>query len=279
MYKLLALDLDLDETLYNSHHIIDEGNKIAIAKAKQKGVKIVPCSGRGPNYLGDLYEVLDIDHNDEYSILCNGAIVIENKSGKVISCSPMKYDKVVELFHFGIDKGLCVQVFTPDMVYVYQVDEKEKETILSFSSHIAFQNDLDTSVFKDKTIIKVLFEKQNGMAYLRTLEDELKSITDGAVTVAFSSDRYLELNALGIHKGVGLLALANYLHIDIKDTIGVGDNYNDMGLIQDAGLGIAVQNAIEPIKKIANVITKATNDENAIAEVIHTYIIKDDENA
>ncbi|MFV0381616.1 MAG: Cof-type HAD-IIB family hydrolase [Breznakia sp.] len=271
MYKLLALDLD--ETLFNSQHKVSEKNKLAIAQARAKGVKIVPCSGRGPGFLGTLYDDLDIHKDNEYSILCNGAIVIENKSGNIISSSPLSYDKAVELFHFGIKKDLCVQVFTPEKIYVYKIDENERKRIQGFGDNIVFKDDLDTLCFKGKTIMKVLFERPNSLTYLRSLEAELQPLTNHHITISFSSDRYLELNALGVHKGTGLLALAKHLQIDISQTIGVGDNYNDLGLIKDAGLGIAVQNAIDPIKNIADVTTKATHNENAIAEVIDDYIL------
>ncbi|MDF9825509.1 Cof subfamily protein (haloacid dehalogenase superfamily) [Breznakia sp. PF5-3] len=271
MYKLLAMDLD--ETLFNDQHQIDEGNKKAIAKAREKGVKIVPCSGRGPGFLGTLYDDLDINQEQEYSILCNGAIVIENKTNKIISCSPLTYEKAKELYKFGRSKNLCVQIFTPENVHVFHPDEKEKERIMNFGNNIVFHDDDNIEIFKDETIIKLLFEKEDSMDFLRSLEPELIPITDNFITVSFSSNRYLELNALGIHKGIGLLNLANYLNIDISETIGVGDNYNDVGLIEDAGLGVAVQNAIEPIKNIADVITKTTNNESAIAEVIDTYIL------
>lgn len=271
MYKLIAIDLD--ETLFNAQHKIDDENKKAIALAIEKGIKIVPCSGRGPGFLGTLYDDLGINNEQEYSILCNGAIVIENHTSNIISCSPLAYEKALELFAFGRSKDLCVQIFTPDKVYVYFADEEEREVIKHFGDNIIFLDTDETAFLKDEVIIKVLFEKPDSLAYLQTLEEELKPLTEGHITVSFSSNRYLELNALGIHKGIGLLSLANHLGIDISETIGVGDNYNDLGLLEDAGLGVAVQNAIAPVKAIADVVTIADHNQSAIAEVIYEYVL------
>ena len=272
MYKLLALDLD--ETLFNDHQQIDKKNQKAIAKARAAGVKVVPCSGRGPGFLGSLYDDLDLNQDHEYSILGNGAIVIENSTNKIISSNPLPFEKAKELFEFGLKKDVGIEVFTPEFVYFYHCTKESKERVKNFGNNIIFMENEDFDFLKDKTIIKVLYEKVGGYDYFRSFSDELKPIIDGHVTTSFSSNRFYELNAIGIHKGVGLLSLANYLGISMEETIGVGDNCNDIGLIEDAGLGVAVANAIDEIKDIADVVTKATNNENAIAEVIDTYILK-----
>ena len=83
----------------------------------------------------------------------------------------------------------------------------------------------------------------------------------------------MEFNALGIDKGKGLIDLANKLGIDIKDTIAIGDNFNDLSMIKVAGLGVGVQNTVEEMKKECDIITKATNNQGAIAEVINKRIL------
>ena len=91
--------------------------------------------------------------------------------------------------------------------------------------------------------------------------------------VSYSSNRYIEFNHQGVNKGQGLKKLADILGVDIKDTIAIGDNFNDLSMIKVAGLGVGVQNTVENMKKECDVITKATNNENAVAEVISKYIL------
>ncbi len=98
-------------------------------------------------------------------------------------------------------------------------------------------------------------------------------ITEGNIAVSFSSNRYLELNRIGIDKGVGLRHLANYLNIAIEDTIAIGDNLNDWQMIEAAGLGCAVANAREEIKAISKYVCHSDNNEGAVAEVIETFIL------
>ena len=271
MYKLVAIDLD--ETLYDDNHQICQRNIDAIAKARAMGVKIVPCSGRSPKFLGNLYERLGIDEDNEYSILANGGIIIENKSNKSIDVNPIPFAIVEKLFAFGRAHDVCVQIFLKDRIHFYYIDEEEKRGVENFGDNLVFLESDDISDLKEEEIIKVLFQKVD-MPYLQSLEKPLKPITDGEIAVSFSSNRYLELNRIGIDKGVGLAHLANHLNIPISETIAIGDNLNDFQMIETAGLGCAVQNAREEIKNIATYICKSDNNEGAVAEVIETFILK-----
>lgn len=61
--------------------------------------------------------------------------------------------------------------------------------------------------------------------------------------------------------------------VDVSETIAMGDSFNDISMVKAAGLGVAVRNAVEPLKKVADYITKNTHDESAVAEVINRYML------
>ena len=86
----------------------------------------------------------------------------------------------------------------------------------------------------------------------------------------------MEFNALGVDKGKGLIDLAHKLGIDIKDTIAVGDNYNDMAMLEVAGLSVAATNAVDDVKKACDYTTKANNNEGVVAELIRKFIFNED---
>ena len=100
-------------------------------------------------------------------------------------------------------------------------------------------------------------------------------IRDRCVTVSYSSNQYMEFNALGIDKGKGLIDLANKLGIDIKDTIAIGDNYNDISMLKASGLAVGANNAAEDVKNICDYVTMADNNEGVVAEVIERYIFNE----
>ena len=108
-----------------------------------------------------------------------------------------------------------------------------------------------------------------------SLEDGLKPITDGCCAVSYSSNRYMEFNALGVDKGQGLIDLADKLSIAIEDTIAVGDNYNDMAMLKVAGLAVAANNAVDEVKAACDYTTKANNNEGVVAELIEKFIFNE----
>lgn len=119
--------------------------------------------------------------------------------------------------------------------------------------------------------MKVLYMNTD-YQYLKGIENDLKEIT-GDLDVSYSSNRYIEFNHQGVNKGQGLKHLVELLHVDMKETIAIGDNFNDLSMIKVAGLGVGVQNTVEEMKKECDIITKATNNQGAIAEVINQYIL------
>lgn len=270
MYKLIATDLD--ETLLNDNREVSLKTKQAIYKAQEQGIYIVPCSGRAPGFLANLYEELHIDNDENYSILANGSIIIQNASEAIIHIECLDFTIGKNIFDDAISKGYCVQVFVPQFVYVFQVSEDEKSRLHTFGKRMKFFDEANYDLFKDQQVIKILLAKADAIAEFQAYEAACAPLFVNKVCVSYSSNRYMEINPLSVHKGTGLQALANYLNIPIEQTIGVGDNYNDMGLMQDAGLSIAVANAITEIKQAADVVLPYTNNEDALMQVIETYI-------
>ena len=124
---------------------------------------------------------------------------------------------------------------------------------------------------KDTPIAKILFQNTD-MTYLQQIAKQMKPITKDKVSVSYSSNRYLELNAIGVDKGLGLRELAAHLGIAIEDTMAIGDNLNDYAMLKDAGVAVAVANAVAEIQAISDYVTKANCNEDAVAEAIQKFI-------
>ncbi|MFV0393850.1 MAG: Cof-type HAD-IIB family hydrolase [Coprobacillaceae bacterium] len=274
-YKLIACDLD--ETLLDDSHKIPQNNLDAIARArKEYGVKFVPATGRG--YSGIKQELLDLglyDMPKEYTISFNGGALTENKGSHLISFKGLSFEKTKEIFEFGLQCNVCQHVYTKDTLYVFNISDSEFERFKN--QGVEYENKEENSIdfLKDEPISKILYQNVD-VPYLMSLEPQMKHITDGCVAVSYSSNRYIEFNQLGVDKGQGLIDLAKLLNIDIKDTIAVGDNYNDMAMLKVAGLSVAANNAVDDIKAICDVTTKANNNEGVIAELIERFIFNNE---
>lgn len=134
-----------------------------------------------------------------------------------------------------------------------------------------FDDNID--FLKGQDIVKALYMNTN-YEYLQKIAKELEDITSD-IDVSYSANRYIEFNHKGVNKGAGLLSLAKLLNIKQEETIAIGDNYNDLSMIKVAGLGVGVANVVEGMKDDCDYICKANHDQDAVAEVIHKFILKD----
>ncbi len=274
-YKLIASDLD--ETLLNDDHVVPESNIYWIQKArKEHNVKFVPATGRG--YMQILPELnqLGLDKQEgEYTLSFNGAALTENSDYHLLEWNGLDFDKMKEIFEFGLTKDVCIHVYTNTTLYIYRLSDSERERIIHQKLEAVYPEEDSVDFLKDEQIAKILFQNID-VPYLMSFEDEMKPITDGCVSVSYSSNRYMEFNKIGVDKGVGLHDLANKLGIDISETIAVGDNYNDITMLKAAGLSVAAGNAVDDVKDLCDYTTKANNNEGVVAELIRKYIYHED---
>ncbi|PRR82756.1 Cof-type HAD-IIB family hydrolase [Clostridium vincentii] len=271
MYKLILSDLD--ETLLVNHHVPIE-NVQAIKKAREKGIKFVPATGRAFNMIPQILDEIDAyDKEGEFSICFNGALIVENKDNRILNFNGISFEQTNKLFKLSKNYDVCVLIFTMDMCYIYNAnsDEVERKTAQKAPFKVMEVDNID--FLKGDKIAKILYEKKD-VVYLKSIENDLqKDIEKLKVCASYSSNRYLEFNTLGIDKGFGLRWLANYLDIDTEDTIAIGDNYNDEKMIQAAGLGVCVTCAADDLKAQADYVTKHDYDQGAVKEVIEKYVL------
>ena len=127
---------------------------------------------------------------------------------------------------------------------------------------------------KNTEIIRIVFSK-NDLKFLKNIEKEIKKDNNFVNKVSYyiSANRFLEFNAFGVSKGEALKWLSNYLKVDIKETIAIGDNYNDESMIKEAGLGCCVKSANDDIKKISKYICEKDYFEGSVKEIIDKFIL------
>ena len=269
MYKLIACDLD--ETLYGNDRTIPARNMEAIKRASELGVKFIPATGRGYNSVREtLVDLGLLDKEGEYVISYNGGAITENKGNRLLHFQGLPFEEAEELYRRGLNYDVCIHVYTREMVYAYNITQEEIAR-LSKRMQVTEVFDRDLQFLAGQDIAKVLYENRD-FDYLKKIEEELKDIT-GNMDVSFSSNRYIEFNSKGVTKGAGLRFVAEMLGIKREETIAIGDNFNDLSMIQEAGLGVGVQNTIQGMRQYCDYITEATNDEGGVGEVIEKFIL------
>ncbi len=268
-YKMIVSDLD--ETLLDAQGRIPSKNIQAIQKARELGVRFVPATGRGYRSVHKILDAIGLREMErEYVISFNGGAVTENKGERLLSFQEIPFQKAEELYCRGLSYDVCIHVYTKDTVYAYRLNKEEKDHVEGrLELQEIFTDRLD--FLKGQKIVKILYQNTD-CSYLNQIEEDLKPIT-ADIDVSYSSNRYIEFNRKGINKGFGMLFLADLLHIRPEEIIAIGDNYNDLSMIQAAGLGAGVCNTVPEMKPLCDYVTNATNDEGAIAEIIEKFIL------
>lgn len=270
MYKIIVCDLD--ETLISRDRTISSENIEAIRKATEAGVKFVPCTGRGYNSVHHTTAQLGLfDQKDQYVISYNGGAITENKDERQLYFQGITFEEAEAIYKRGLTYDhICIHIYTPDQVWVRNFYPEEVEYLANRQPCTEIFSD-DIDFLKGKEIVKAIYMNTD-YSYLKKIESEITDLT-GNMDVSFSSNRYMEFNRKGVSKGNGLKRLCNILGVDIKDTIAIGDNFNDLSMIQEAGLGVGVSNTIVDMKPLCDVITENDCDHSAVAEVINRYVL------
>lgn len=266
MYRLIALDMD--GTLLREDKTISQETKIAIEKAKKKGVQIVLASGRPVEGIEKYLEELDLLSGEDFVVSYNGAVVQNTKTKEIINRTVLSGTDLHELYELSKKLGVNIHAFSKDgcitpKLTKYSMLEGEINNIPVIT--VDYKD-----VAKEDEIIKIMMVEEPEI--LQKAIDSLPKEIYDKYTVVRSAPYFLEFLNKKVNKGTGVEALANSLGIKQEEVICMGDAGNDEHMIRYAGLGVAMGNAFEEIKEIADFVTK-TNDEDGVAYVINKFIL------
>ena len=267
--RLIAVDLD--GTVLNDRKQLTPRTAAALTEAAARGVEIVPATGRTAAGLpADLLALPGV----RYAITSNGARTADLASGRAIrNYLPLdkalaafdilaRYDCMADLFQDG--KGYTTAAnraaayrFVPDNLRDYVLNTR---TILpDLRAFIASQ---ERGI--EKLTIFFLDEDERRRAWA-----EVAAL---GVDVVSSLPLNMEINAAGVNKGAGLLALAEQLGLPASALMACGDGGNDTAMVAAAGLGVAMANAFPEVKAAARYVT-ASNNEDGVARAVETFVL------
>lgn len=268
-YKYLLLDLDF--TLLNNKREISQKNKEAILKATEKGVKTVICTGRSYMSAEKFIKALELNKKGNYAIAYNGGIIYEPENNKILVEHKLEKADALKIVNELRKFDVGIIVYSSDTLVI---EERRKE-IDDYCRISALEPMITASFdsFIQDNISKILI-KSFDREKLKEIDEHFnKTDLKDKITRFYSSNDLYEFNPLNIDKGSAILELSQYLGEDISSFIACGDNFNDISMVKNAGLGVAVKNGVEEIKAVADYVTEKTNDEDAIAEVIEKFIL------
>lgn len=265
MYKMIAIDFD--DTLFGDNLTISPENLNAITEAKQKGVTIVYCSGRSSDSMMHYIRQIDTHLDHEYYISYNGA-VISTIGGEEIFKRTIEQPFLAELVDIGRQHQVNIQLYQNHMMVEEMTDTvKEYERLTNITTELV----PDLKALDDT--IKVLYNSQE-IDVLKQIKQQVETRYGSQFNVFFSKPNYLEVLNQEANKGLAVKRMAEMLGIKQEEVIAIGDSYNDLYMIEYAGLGIAMKNGRNGVKQRADYITERDNNHHAIKEVIDKFILK-----
>lgn len=249
---------DMDATLLCSDHSISEKNRQAIEYFIENGGRFTVATGRMVEAVRAYMPKL---HINAPAILHNGAKLYDYSQEKTIFEKPIEEDRkqAIKRVHNDFpDVGL--EVYANEIVYVYRKCEETKR-FLTRKYEVVYE--LPDEVWNEAWI-KVLLIGEREL--LDKYEPIYREKYDSGYAVR-SGEKYLDVVANGVSKGDGVTMLARKLGIEHGKIIAVGDNMNDISMLEAAGISYAVSNGEEAVKKIAK-YSAPSNNEDAIAYII-----------
>lgn len=264
-YKIMVLDID--GTLTNSEKKITEKTRTALIDYQERGGKIAIASGRPTKGILPYAEQLELEKYGGFIMAFNGGKVINCQNGKTVFSANLPLEFLPEICkevyktNVGINTyegddliaGNCVNEYTEVESKIIGLNIKKVD---DFVSYVKFDINKCLLSGNPDEVLK--------------LEKALSKRVGDKLGVFRSEPFFLEVVPKGIDKARSIDSLLKTLGIKTEECIACGDGFNDITMVEYAGLGVGMENANDKLKAVANFITKS-NDEDGIAYVVEKF--------
>ena len=286
MYKLIAIDID--GTLLNSKGELTEKTKQVLKEATKKGIYIVLTSGR---LTGKVKCFSDEIGADKYLIAENGASLINLQTGELEYSRYISKEVINKVLDVCQDNNIYYMVYTNKELIVKNIKHMAMffhkqnfnpnariNTIVAGRDYIENVSDAITKLMicdEDRSIYNNIVSKLNEISEIDVtpvphISKKKLEIDGEEQEVTYS---YADVSAKGANKWNAIHNLIEKLGILPSEVIAIGDNINDIKMIENAGLGVAMQNGSPHVRAIADVIAPS-NNEDGVAYIVEKFVLK-----
>ena len=278
MRKIKLVALDLDGTLVNTEKKVPEGNYQVLKQCEKAGIQIVPATGRAVGGIPPMIRELP---GANYAITTTGAVIADLKNNRIIKNCGLSNEMVLRIlniakkYHAASDPYVNGRGITEpasiDHMDEFGLNPAMQQLVRDTRDVVPNVMEYMKTTGADAEKINIFMADLDEKEILRK---ELMAIPE--LSISSSMYNNLEVNAKGADKGSALLWLADYLGIAREETMSFGDGENDIPMIQAAGIGVAMENALDTVKAAADMIT-LKNDEDGVAAAIRKIIFGSNE--
>ncbi len=269
MYKMIAADVDGTLAKLGAGEVSEETVKTLI-KAQEQGIKLVVATGRPYQGFEAIIDALKIKEFGGYAVGFNGAVTYELPSGKIIDNVSLNLKYVPDVLTLAFECGFNFSTYKDSYALIQNAEEK----YLKFVANAERLNRIERDFFDkpvDFEIPKILI---SGEPEVLAEKEPIFKEKFGEFFNIFRSEPFLlEILPLNVDKKFALERLIAKLDIKREELMAIGDGYNDITMIEFAGLGVAMGNASDTVKENADFVT-LTNAENGVAYAVKKFALQ-----
>ena len=275
-----AIAMDIDGTLTNDEKVITPHTREKLLEVQDRGVKLILASGRPAQGLKRLAHELELDSHDGLLVCFNGACVIDAQTDEVLFDQPMPADELTRLLAHLKNYDVIPWITRGEKLYLEDsyrcmltLPDGSQKNIVKYERDacdlmIEEVHDL-AEVVAASPVDKLL--TAGNPDYLQAHHEEMYAPFKETLAGMFTADWYFEYTAPGIDKAQALEGALPKLGIDASEVVAFGDGQNDKSMLDWAGTGVAMANAVDETKAVAQMVT-ASNNEDGIAVALEKLL-------
>lgn len=264
-----VLVLDIDGTLTNSEKKITENTKKGIINIMERGHKVILASGRPTPGMRYCAEELELEKYGGYLLSFNGGRIINCKSGEIVFQKILPKHVIKHLYKYARNNDLGIITYLGDEIILGTRTDEYIELESRINGMPVRKVD-NFEVFVDFDVNKCLMTAPPEIA--EVFEKELAAAYGDILSIYRSEPFFIEIMPKNVDKATSLDRMLESVGLTKENAICCGDGFNDISMIEYAGLGVAMDNAQPKVKESADYITKS-NDEDGIVDVIEKFIL------
>lgn len=265
-YKMIVLDLD--DTLLKNDGTISDCTKEKLQVAQEQGTKVVLASGRPTFAIEKIANELKLKKYGGYIISYNGARIINCASREEMYASNITVSQIHKLYDMSKKAGAYIQTYVGNHIIASEANE-----YTDIEKQITGMDIIVATNFKEyisDDVVKAIVLQHPDK--LKKIEETWKNEIGDSMYMTISKPFFLEFMNKEVDKSKSIERLAKILGISMLEVIAIGDSYNDLSMIKAAGLGVAMDNAVDCGKAAANYTTD-DNEHDGVAKVVEKFIL------
>ena len=264
------LVLDIDGTLTTSEKEISPETKKGLIHIQERGHLVMLASGRPTPGMMKYAKELELEKYGGYLLSFNGARIINCSTGEIVFQKTLPRHVIPSLYRFAKDHDLGLLTYYGD----YIVSGNKMDEYVEIESRIngiPVRQVGDFVDFVDFDVNKCLMTAppEKAEQCVKLLQEKYKD----TLSIYRSEPFFIEIMPKNVDKATSLDRMLETVGLSRENVICCGDGYNDITMIEYAGVGVAMQNARKEVKQAADYVTEKTNDQDGIVEVVEKFII------